>query len=278
MAKGFQGKRHCLAVLLFYFFFFFPAMEDTSLDTFSHHPTTLPKSNTPIKEVWRSLEGSTRHSLSHPPHPLQPRAVASWAQDNNELLKRLEGIGAREGEAETGKCDSVPCIKIGWAVPRESHSYICRQNGSHWSRSNNNLEVINHLSNGKSHLWYGCVRKLLCNIRISGSQGVCKMRVLCVSLVVWLQIPPARCTGQGPDWSVVYTCAISADRDSVVVIHSTAGFGPSWCCSWWGLSFEVWISSFSIGVNTNAINYWKLQSEVYMVDVSRCCVAEFATL
>lgn len=122
------------------------------------------------------------------------------------------------------------------------------------------------------------VRKVLCSIRSSGSQGVCKTRVLRVSLVVWLQIRPESCAGKSPGCSVMYMCAISADRDSVIVIHSTAGFGPSSCCSWWRLSFEVWISSLSTGVNTNAINYWKLQSEVDIVAVSRCCVAEFTTL
>lgn len=102
---------------------------------------------------WREVPGT--------PFPIHPMLSSQepWQAElrtRTSYWRGFRGTGARGGEAETGKCDSVPCIRIGWAVPRESHSYICRQNGSHRSRSNNNLEVSNHLSNGKSHLWYGC--------------------------------------------------------------------------------------------------------------------------
>lgn len=113
-------------------------------------------------------------------------------------------MGARGGEAGTGKCDSVPCII---PVPRESHSYACKQNGSQWHCSNNNLEVGNSAGNGKSHCGMDVSETCCAGLGpLAGKE--CAKLVLCISLVVWLPGPlRAQKKVRADPW-----CATSAEK------------------------------------------------------------------
>lgn len=59
--------------------------------------------------------------------------------------------------------------------------------------------------------WNGCVRNLLGRVRSSGTQGVCKMSPLHQPGGLAIETTES-CPGNGPCWSLVCTCATSADR------------------------------------------------------------------
>lgn len=143
MAKGFQGP-----LLAMPFFFFYPPL------LWKIPPFILSPSTPQPCLKWLQLKRSEGHWREVPGAPFPIHLLLSSHDkfsSGRAIAKEAAGAQGQEEEKQELESVTVPCLRGGWAVPRESHSYTRRQNGSQWCCSNNNLEAGNCASTGKSH-------------------------------------------------------------------------------------------------------------------------------